>query len=110
MAWIKTQKVPGRECAVSQEQDWSNFNLGTPAIYCIKICGYLDAEWSNRLGGMTIQHTSADGKTTITDLQGEMVDQAALFGVLNSLYGLGFPILAVECNPSFVEEMFKETS
>ena len=84
---------------MQEEQDWSQFNLGTPAVYRIKIRGYLDVDWSNRLGGMTIQHTSADGKTTITALHGEMVDQAALFGVLNSLYGLGFPILSVECTP-----------
>ena len=95
---------------MSQEQDWSEFNLGTPAIYRIRIRGYLDGAWSSRLGGMTIRHTSADGKTTITVLQGEMVDQAALFGVLNSLYGLGFPILSVECNPSPVNEMVKKTS
>ena len=83
------------------EQDWSKFNLGTPAVYRIKIRGYLDDNWSNRLGGMAIQHTPATGGTTITILQGEMVDQAALFGVLNSLYGLGFPILSVECEPEF---------
>lgn len=95
---------------MSQEQDWSKFNLGTPAIYRIKIRGYLGEDWSNRLGGMTIQHTSVDGKTTITALYGKMVDQAALFGVLNSLYGLGFPILSVECNPSPVNEIFRKTS
>jgi hypothetical protein len=93
---------------VSQEKDWSNFNLGTPAIYSIKIRGYLESDWSNRLGGMTIQHTT--GNTTISTLHGEMVDQAALFGVLNSLYGLGFPILSVECNPNPINEMVKKTS
>ena len=95
---------------MSQENDWSNFNLGTPAIYSIKIRGYLESDWSNRLGGMTIQHTSLDGNTTISTLYGELVDQAVLFGVLNSLYGLGFPILSVECNPNPVNEMVKKTS
>ena len=82
-----------------EKQDWSQFNLGTPAVYRIKIRGYLDESWSNRLGGMAMQHKAATGGTTITTLQGQMVDQAALFGVLNSLYGLGFPILSVECAP-----------
>ena len=80
-----------------KEQDWSKFNLGTPAIYRIKIRGYLDENWSNQLGGIAIQHKAATGGTTITVLRGKMVDQAALFGVLNSLYGLGFPILSVKC-------------
>ncbi len=83
---------------MQEEQDWSQFNLGTPAVYYIKIRGHLDVDWSNRLGGMTIQHTITASGTTITILQGKMVDQAVLFGVLNSLYGLGFPILSVECN------------
>jgi hypothetical protein len=84
-------------------QDWSQFNLGTPAVYHIKIRGYLDDNWSNRLGGMAIQHIPTIDGTTITTLQGEMVDQAALFGVLNSLYGLGFPILSVQCQSGGVE-------
>ena len=82
-----------------EKQDWSKFNLGTPAAYCIKIRGYLDDDWSNRLGGMDIQHTLTDSGITITTLQGIMIDQAALFGVLNSLYNLGFPILSVKCAP-----------
>jgi hypothetical protein len=82
-----------------ENQDWSQFNLGTPAVYHIKIRGYLDDNWANHLGGMAIQHKTATDETPITALQGTMVDQAALFGVLNSLYGLGFPILSVQCTP-----------
>lgn len=81
-----------------QKQDWSQFNLGTPAIYLIKIRGYLDDDWSNQLGGMTIRHITAVNDVPITILQGEIIDQAALFGVLNGLYGLGFPILSVDCS------------
>jgi len=51
-----------------------------------------EQDWS-----MAIQHISTIDGTTITTLQGRMVDQAALFGVLNSLYGLGFPIVSVQC-------------
>jgi len=83
-----------------ENRDWSQFNLGTPAVYHIKIRGYLDDNWSNRLAGMSIQHKAAIRGTPITLLQGTMVDQAALFGVLNSLYGLGFPILSVDCTPA----------
>ena len=82
-----------------ESQDWSQFDLGTPSVYHIKIRGYLDDNWSNRLGGMAIEHKTAIRGTPITVLQGTMIDQAALFGVLNSLYGLGFPILSVDCTP-----------
>jgi len=86
-----------------ENQDWSKFNLGTPAVYCIKIKGYLDETWSNHLGGMRIQHPDTPSSTSITTLEGKIVDQAALFGVLNSLYGLGFPILSVKCKPGETE-------
>ena len=82
---------------MSDRQDWTKSNLGTSATYHITIRGYLDDSWSNHLGGISIQNdTTADGKP-ITHLHGEMVDQAALFGVLSSLYGLGYPLLSVEC-------------
>jgi hypothetical protein len=80
--------------------DWSHFNLGTPAIYEITVRGYLDESWSNQLGGIAIHNTKTTDEVSISVLQGELVDQAALFGVLNSLYGLGFPIMSVECEPA----------
>jgi len=85
---------------MGKKPDWSRFNLGTPAKYQITIRGYLDESWSNQLSGMAIQHVVTADKTHITILQGQLVDQAALFGVLNSLYGLGFPIIEVQCTPT----------
>jgi hypothetical protein len=38
----------------------------------------------------------AAGGSTITELSGRLVDQAALTGVLNTLYDLGLPLLLVE--------------
>ena len=38
----------------------------------------------------------ADG-SLLSVLTGGLVDQAALFGVLNGLYGLGLPLISVEC-------------
>ncbi|MDX1417146.1 MAG: hypothetical protein R3293_23270 [Candidatus Promineifilaceae bacterium] len=84
---------------MTDESKWPTFNLGTPAIYRITVRGYLDDSWSNQLGGITIQNVAAADDTPFTILHGEMVDQAALFGVLNSLYGLGFPIIGVESVP-----------
>lgn len=81
------------------EQAWSGFNLGSPALYRIKVHGYLDNRWSNRLGGIAICHVTIAGDVPITILHGKLIDQAALFGVLNSLYSLGFAILSLECEP-----------
>ncbi len=84
---------------MSEVQNWSKFNLGTPANYRITVRGFLDQSWSNQLGGIAIQNASTVDDTPVTVLQGNLIDQAALFGVLNNLYGLGFPIMAVECDP-----------
>lgn len=84
---------------MAEKPNWSEFNLGTPAVYHITVRGYLDNSWSNQLGGIAIRNATTADDTAITILHGEMVDQAALFGVLNSLYGLGFPIIEVQCMP-----------
>jgi hypothetical protein len=80
------------------EQEWTGFDLGTPANYRIKIRGHLDEAWAAQKG-LTLSRASAGEHTPITILSGEMIDQAALFGVLQSLYSFGFPLLSVECIP-----------
>ena len=57
-----------------------------PGTYHICVQGAIDPSWSDRLEGMKI-HLSA--------VEGELSDQAALAGVLNSLYELHLPILLV---------------
>ncbi len=70
--------------------------LGAPAIYRIVIQGRLDSSWSDSLGDMVINNEVAADGTPLSVLSGRLVDQAALFGVLNGLYGLGFALLSVE--------------
>ncbi|HFD39968.1 MAG TPA: hypothetical protein ENJ31_09035 [Anaerolineae bacterium] len=71
--------------------------LDVPATYRIRIEGFLDSSWSDRLCGLTIHpSTQADGQA-VTTLHGLVPDQAALAGVLNTLYTLHLPILSVEC-------------
>ncbi len=72
--------------------------LDTPAVYTIRIVGMLDEKWSARLGGMSVTTTSdQDKQTTVTMLTGRLADQAALLGVLNTLYDYRYPLLSVEC-------------
>jgi hypothetical protein len=59
--------------------------------YQIRIKGHLDDHWSECLGGLTIaQHP--DGTTTLT---GEIVDRAALYGLLNKIKDMGLSLISV---------------
>ena len=75
----------------------SPLTLGTPATYRITVQGYLDSSWSDDFGGMTVSNEISKDGSWLTVLTGSLVDQAALFGVLDGLYGLGFPLVSVEC-------------
>ena len=67
------------------------------ALYQIRIQGYLHESWSDRMGAVTIQVESQPDSAPVTVLTGQFQDQAALAGVLNTLYDLGLPLLSVEC-------------
>ena len=66
--------------------------------YVIQIQGDLDPDWSDRLGGLSIETKSFDDdRLPVTILSGNLIDQASLQGVLNTLYELRLPLLSVEC-------------
>ena len=67
-----------------------------PAIYLINVLGRIDPTWSDRLEGMSICSTNVEDGPPVTTLQGELSDQAALAGVLNSLYELHLAVLLVK--------------
>jgi hypothetical protein len=64
---------------------------GTPAVYQIKIQGHLGCQWSDWFDGLTIA-LEEDGYTVLT---GSVVDQAALYGLLNKVRDLGAPLVSV---------------
>lgn len=68
-----------------------------PATYRISVGGRVDAGWSDRLGGMTVTTTGGRDSPDTTTLEGRLPDQAALTGLMNTLYELHLPILSVEC-------------
>lgn len=78
---------------------WKGHKLETPATYRIRVQGSLDRTWSDRLGGMAITAENNARGSPVTILVGHLTDQAALVGVLNSLYELHLPILKVEILP-----------
>jgi hypothetical protein len=67
-----------------------------PATYQISVQGRIDPNMSDLLGGMAIQIKLEETKPPVTMLKGELSDQAALAGVLNSLYELHLPVISVE--------------
>ncbi len=68
-------------------------NPGRPAIYQIRIKGYLGPEWADWFEGLTI--TLEEGGDTL--LTGPLNDQAALHGLFKKLRDLGLPLLSVNC-------------
>ena len=66
----------------------------TAMRYQIRVQGHLDRGWSEWFAGLAITH-EAGGDTL---LEGELVDQAALHGVLAKVRDLGLYLLAV--NPA----------
>jgi hypothetical protein len=67
--------------------------MDKPAEYRIKVKGVVPESWCDRLGGMQIV-AATPAETT---LEGWLPDQAALNGVLDTLYGLHLPLLEVTC-------------
>ena len=56
-----------------------------------------DPSWSDGLEGMNVTRADSAGGADQTVLVGRLPDQAALSGVLNTLYELHLPVLSVEC-------------
>jgi hypothetical protein len=63
----------------------------TPRRYEIRVKGHLAARWAAWFDGMTLT-TEGDGTTV---LDGPVVDQAALHGLLQKVRDLGLPLLSV---------------
>lgn len=59
--------------------------------YQIKLKGHLEESWADWFDGLTFILES-DGTTTLT---GEVIDQAALHGLLKKIRDLGLPLLSV---------------
>ena len=75
----------------------SKFNSETekaqPMIYQIRIKGHLGREWEDWFEGLTITALE-NGETLLT---GQVVDQAALYGLLRKVRDIGMPLLSVVC-------------
>jgi hypothetical protein len=69
----------------------------SPVPYRILVQGRVASNWSERLQGMEISHTTSDTGIIVSTLTGELPDQTALAGVLNTIHELHLSVLSVEC-------------
>jgi hypothetical protein len=70
--------------------------MDMPKTYRICVEGRVHESWVDRLGGMRVSIDDGQAKA-VTVLEGKLRDQAALSGVLNTLYELHLPVISVEC-------------
>jgi len=62
-----------------------------PTCYEIRVAGHLPAQWADWFEGLSI--TLEEGGDTL--LTGQVIDQAALHGLLKKVRDLGLPLLSV---------------
>lgn len=65
-------------------------NPDRPTMYQIRLRGHLDPLWSDWFDGLTV--TWHHGDTLLT---GQVVDQAALHGLIRRTRDLGLPLLSI---------------
>ena len=69
----------------------SEIDPGQPMVYQIRIKGQLGRQWTDWFEGLTI--TLADNGETL--LTGQVVDQAALHGLLKKVRDIAMPLVSV---------------
>ena len=69
----------------------------SPVPYRILVQGRVASNWSDRLQGMDISQSANANGLIVSTLMGELPDQTALAGVLNTLHEMHLSVLSVEC-------------
>ncbi len=73
-----------------------SYTFDRPGKYRIRVQGYLDETWSERLAGLRITTSTRGDQKPVTTLVGRVRDQSELTGVLNTLYQRHLTLLSVE--------------
>lgn len=74
----------------------SNSNrFDKPGIYQILVQGRVSSNWADRFDGMRVTINDEGNALPTSTLYGRLRDQAALAGVLNTLYELHLSVLSV---------------
>jgi hypothetical protein len=70
------------------------------ASYHIVVEGVVDSMWRECLGGLAITEQRRPEQPVVTQLEGRLVDQSALQGVIDTLFMLGLRLVSVERLPA----------
>jgi hypothetical protein len=70
--------------------------LFDPATYRICVQGKIASSWGEDFTTMTLSYNDPDSLTPCTFLEGRVLDQAQLIGLIMDLYGLGLPLVSVQ--------------
>jgi len=71
--------------------------MAGPALYRVRIRGPLDPKVAQFLGDLEVDSEHDEKGEPIATLRGVLADQAALAGLLSTLYTYHLPILSIEC-------------
>ena len=82
------------------EQPKYRINMCDPAVFGIRVNGRLRESWTDYFGAQSMSVEEDEAGLCTTLLVSEPVDQAALVGMINHLYGLGLPLVSVVCLPA----------
>lgn len=63
-----------------------------PIKYMIRVKSHLDLHWESWFEGLMVTHTE-DGQTI---LMGELIDQSALYGLLEKIRNLNLTLISVQ--------------
>ena len=74
----------------------ADLKFTSPAAYRIYVKGFLDESWSDRFSGLQIENQTSATEPPTTILQGTLLDQAQLLGVLSNLYEMHMSLISVE--------------
>ena len=79
---------------MSSQYNNLDINFTKATVYKIVVKGSIDEELSERLLGLQVNIEEKDGKKQITSLIGKIRDQAALSGILNTLWEMHIAVIS----------------
>ena len=102
MARVQTGTARGATAAREAARGPRRLTIADPVACVVRVRGALAPRWAARLGGLaiTVCDRSRTGDAVTTELRGVLLDQAALLGVLTTLFDLGLPLVSVACAPA----------
>lgn len=72
------------------------YTLDMPACYKIRVQGNVSANWIDYFEGISVVLSAPRGAVPVSTIYVPDSDQAAVLGILNTLYDRGFPLLYLE--------------